>query len=460
MSSDPLYGHTPEALRRLDRAAVWHPFTQMSEYDDPTVIVSGQGNWLTDADGGRYLDGISSLWCNVHGHRRPEIDRAVREQLGRIAHSTLLGLAGPPSIELARRLADLAPGDLGHVFYSDDGSTAVEAALKIAYQFHQQKPDPEPRRARFIAMGEAYHGDTLGSVSVGGIDLFHRTYRPLLFDVERVPAPHCYRCPLGFCRETCAMQCADEMDRVIDRAGAEAAAFVIEPLVQGAAGMIVHPEGYLQRVRAACDRAGCLMIADEVAVGFGRTGRMFACQHEAVVPDLLCLAKGLTGGYLPLAATAARDHVYEAFLAPRSARRTFFHGHTYTGNALAAAAAVASLDLFQADDTLAALPEKIARLSRGLQDVAALEHVGQVRQRGMMIGVELVADRDAKLPYPYEMAMGDRVCRAVRRRGVILRPLGDVVILMPPLSITHEEIELLTEATAWAIGEVTEGGDE
>jgi len=456
MATDPLYGLTPQALRACDSDAVWHPFTPMAEYGDPLIIVAGQGNYLFDAEGRRYLDGVSSLWCNVHGHRRPELDRAVREQLEHIAHTTLLGLGSPPSIELARRLVALAPGDLNHVFFSDDGSTAVEAALKIALQYHQQKDPAEPGRRRFIALQHAYHGDTIGCVSVGGIELFHAKYAPLLFDVERVPAPYCYRCPLALARDTCGLRCADEMDRLVEALGGAAAAFIIEPLVQGAAGMIVHPPGYLGRVRRACDRAGCLLIADEVAVGFGRTGAMFACEHEGVVPDLLCLAKALTGGYLPLAATLAREHVYRAFLGRRAARRTFFHGHTYTGNALACAAAIASLEVFEADRVLERLPQKIERFGAALGELRGLKHVGDVRQRGLMAGVELVADRATRREYPYEAAVGDRVCSAVRQRGLILRPLGDVIVLMPPLSITLAEIDFLVEATAEAIREVTE----
>jgi len=456
MVDDPLVGHSPDELQRLDVAHVWHPFTQMAEYADPLVIVAGEGNWLIDALGRRYLDGVSSLWCNVFGHRREAIDAAIGAQLGRVAHTTLLGLSSPPSIELARRLAALTPGDLNHVFYSDSGSTAVEAALKIAYQYHQQKREAEPGRRRFAALANAYHGDTLGSVAVGGIDLFHQVYRPLLMDVVRVPSPHCYRCPLGLDRATCGLACADAMDRVLDAHAHELAAFVVEPLVQGAAGMLVHPEGYLSRVRRACDRVGCLMIADEVAVGFGRTGRLFACEHEQVTPDLMCLAKGITGGYLPLAATVATDRVYGAFLGPRSSCRTFYHGHTYTGNALAASAALAVLDIFEREHVIEGLAAKIERLADRLRGVAALRHVGQVRQRGLMVGIELVADKATKEPYPYERAVGDRVCAAVRPKGVILRPLGDVVVLMPPLSISNDEIDLLVGAAAEAIREVTE----
>lgn len=450
------YGHSIDELRELDRTVVWHPFTQMAEYDEPLLITSAKGNYLYDADGRQYLDGVSSLWCNVHGHRRPELDEAIQAQLGRVAHSSLLGLGSAPSIELARRLAEITPGNLGHVFFSDDGSTSVEVALKIAYQYHRQKSGDKDNRTRFASLANAYHGDTIGSVSVGGIDLFHAAYRPLLFETVKLPSPYCYRCPMGLKPEECGMACTERMERIISQHGSELAAVIIEPLVQGASGMIMQPAGYLSRLRAACDSAGCLMIADEVATGFGRTGLMFACEHENVVPDIICLAKGITGGYLPLAATLVRDHVYEAFLGSRAELRTLFHGHTYTGNALASAAGVASLELFERDRVLQSLPEKIERLTAGLGELAeSAPHVGQVRQKGLMVGIELVADRGTREPYAYEDAVGDRVCRAVRRHGVILRPLGDVIILMPPLSITLDEIDHLVSATGAAIAEVT-----
>ncbi len=450
-----LYGHSPERLQQMDAAAVWHPFTQMAEYADPLVIAAAEGNYLIDTQGRRYLDGVSSLWCNVHGHRRAEIDAAIIAQLNRVAHTTLLGLGSPPAIELAHRLVEIAPGDLGHVFFSDDGSTAVEVALKIAYQYHRQKPQAEQSRRRFASLHNAYHGDTIGSVSVGGIELFHEAYRPLLFESIHLPSPYCYRCPYGLQAEECNLACATEMEQTIARHGQELAAVIVEPLVQGAAGMLMQPPGYLSRLRAACDAAGCLMIADEVATGFGRTGRMFACQHENVVPDLLCLAKGITGGYLPLAATLARDHVYQAFLGSRAELRTFFHGHTYTGNALAAAAGVASLDVFRNDRVLEGLPAKVDQLTDRLKELQTLKHVGQVRQRGLMVGIELVADADTRQAYDYAAAMGDRVCRAIRNHGVILRPLGDVVVLMPPLSITEAEIDHLVAAVSAAIVEAT-----
>ena len=444
-------------LVEADRRHVWHPFTQMQGWiaeEEVVVVERADGFWLFDSDGRRYLDGVSSLWCNVHGHRVEAIDRAVREQLGRVAHSTLLGLASVPSIELATRLAELAPGGLERVFYSDAGATAVEAALKIAFQYQAQRGQPE--RTRFAALGWAYHGDTVGSVSLGGIEVMHGLFDPLRFEVVRLPSPHCYRCPLGLERESCEMRCADEAERILAEQAATLAGLVIEPLVQGAAGIVVHPPGYLARMRAACDRLGILLVADEVAVGFGRTGALFACSQEQVAPDLLCLAKGLSGGYLPLAATLATEEVFSAFLGPFDAYRAFFHGHTYTGNPLGCAAALASLDLLEA--LLPRLPERIALVRTLLEErVRPLSHVGEVRQKGLMVGIELVRDAATKQAYPPAWRVGHRVILEARRRGVIVRPLGDVVVLMPGLAMPEEELDLLVHTTAAAIRAVTEG---
>jgi adenosylmethionine-8-amino-7-oxononanoate aminotransferase len=388
-----------------------------------------------DLDGNEYLDGVSSLWCNVHGHRVPEIDAAVREQLDAVAHSTLLGASNVPAIRLARRLAELAPPGLTHVFFSDDGATAVEVALKMAFQYQRQRPDPKPGKTRFLALQAAYHGDTLGDVSVGDLERFHHLFRPLLFDTIRAPSPHCYRCPLGLERSRCRIDCAEELARLVRDHADELAAVVVEPLVQGAAGMIVGPEGWLRRVREVTREHDVLLIADEVAVGFGRTGTLFACTQEAVAPDFLCAAKGLTGGYLPLAATLTTDQVYNAFLGPPEAGRTFYHGHTYTGNPLGAAAALASLDLLEAPAGLPSLPAKVERLKAQLDRLRALPHVGDVRQKGLMAGVELVADRATKRPFPPSRRTGAAACRFAREQGVLLRPLGDVVVVMPPLAI-------------------------
>jgi adenosylmethionine---8-amino-7-oxononanoate aminotransferase len=426
-----------EQLERWDREHVWHPFTPMQAYaaERPLIIDRAEGCFLIDLDGRRYLDGVSSLWCNVHGHRVPHIDAAVRAQLDAVAHSTLLGVSNVPAIRLARRLVELAPAGLNHVFFSDDGATAVEVALKMAFQYWRQCPRPRPQKTQYLALGGAYHGDTLGDVSVGDLARFHHLFAPLLFPTVRAPSPHCYRCPLGLERSRCRTDCAEELARLVREHADTLAAVVLEPLVQGAAGMITAPEGYLRRVREVTRECGVLLIADEVAVGFGRTGTMFACQHEDVTPDFLCLAKGLTGGYLPLAATLTTDEVYNAFLGPPEAGRTFYHGHTYTGNPLGAAAALASLDLLEAPEGLPALPAKVERLRRHLERLRNLPAVGDVRQRGLIAGVELVEDRATKRPFPAERRVGARVCRLCREQGVLLRPLGDVVVIMPPLAI-------------------------
>lgn len=443
-------------LADKDKRFVWHPFTQMQDWTagEPLIIERAEGNYLIDVDGHRYLDGVSSLWVTVHGHRRKEVDDAVRAQLDRVAHSTLLGLANIPSIELAERLVALAPPGLAKVFYSDSGSTAVEVALKMAYQYWQHRGRPEKRR--FLALSDAYHGDTLGAVSVGGIDLFHRLFKPLLFDVLRVPTPYWYRNAEAPDPVSCRDLCLRALEQLLEQRAHEIAAFVIEPLVQGAAGMITHPHGYLSEAARLCRSHDVLLICDEVATGFGRTGSLFACSQEEVAPDLLCLAKGLTAGYLPLAATLASDEIYRAYLGNYAEFKTFFHGHTYTGNPLACAAALANLALFESERVL----DRVTRLSEILatelaSQVTPLAHVGQVRQRGLMVGIELVRDRQTKEPYPADLALGARVCSAVRRHGVILRPLGPVIVLMPPLSITPEEIHHLVDATRQAILEET-----
>ncbi|MEO8138954.1 MAG: adenosylmethionine--8-amino-7-oxononanoate transaminase [Gemmatimonadota bacterium] len=445
-----------ETLATWDDAYLWHPFTPHSVYrdEDPLLVAAGEGNYLIDTSGRRYLDGVASLWCNLFGHRRPEIDAAIRAQLDRIAHSTLLGNSAVPAIQLAQRLIAIAPKGLTRVFFSDDGSTAVEVALKMALQFWQQHDGGRERqRDRFVTLSLAYHGDTVGSVSLGGISLFHERYSPLLFETIKAPAPYCYRCPLGLERATCALDCISQFEQMVRAEGERVAAIVIESGVQGAAGMVVQPEGFLRRARAVADEVGCLLILDEVATGFGRSGRMFACETEDVSPDLLCLAKGLTGGYLPMAATLATEQIFRAFLGPPAEGRTFFHGHTYTGNALAAAAALATLDIFVNDDVLATLPGKIARLTSELARLSSLRAVGDIRQFGLAAGIELVADRDAKTPFPPGERRGMRVCRAARARGVFLRPLGDTIICMPPLSITDAEIVHLVDAIAHGIRE-------
>jgi adenosylmethionine-8-amino-7-oxononanoate aminotransferase len=447
-----------DRLAALDRAHVWHPFTQMKGWlaSEPLVIERGDGFELVDVQGRRYLDGVSSLWVTVHGHRVPEIDAAVRDQLGRIAHSTLLGLANVPSVELAAELVRLAPRGLTKVFYSEAGACAVEIALKMAFSFWQHRG--ERTRTTFLSLDNAYHGDTLGAVSVGGIDLFHEAYRPLLFPGVRAPSPYCYRCPLGLDRPSCGMACADRLGEILADRHEEIAAVVVEPLVQAAGGMITAPPGYLRRVRELCDRYGTLLIVDEVATGVGRTGTFFACEQEDVVPDLLVAGKGLTGGYLPLAVTLTTERVFDAFLGEHEEGRTFFHGHTYTGNPLGCAAALANLDLMEKRDTVAGVEERAAVLAEALAPLADHPHVGEVRQRGLMVGIELVADRATRAPFPARERRGWHVAERARADGVIIRPLSDVVVLMPPLALPPADLERLASVTMRAIDHVTAAG--
>ena len=443
-----------DTLGRWDRDHLWHPFTQMQGFreEELLIITRGAGVYLYDLEGRRYLDGVSSLWANLHGHRRPELDQAVAAQLGQVAHSTLLGLAHPTAIVLARRLAEIAPPGLTKVFFSDDGSTAVEAALKIAFQYWQNRGQRD--KQRFLKLSQGYHGDTLGSVSVGGIPLFHEIYHPLLFDTLEAPAPYCYRCPH---REDCREQCLDVLSEQVAAHHRELAAVILEPVMQGAAGMIPQPPGYMAKVREVTRRYGVLLIADEVAVGFGRTGKMFACEHEQVSPDLMCLAKGITAGYLPLAATLATDEVYDAFLGEYAEFKTFFHGHTYTGNPLAAAAGLANLDIFTTDRVIEGLAPKIERLAGLLSQMADHPRVGDIRRRGLMTGIELVRDKDSREAFPVARRTGHQVTLEARKLGAILRPLGDVIVLMPPLCITAAELETLAQITYEAIDQGTAG---
>jgi len=427
------------------------------EKDAPLIIERGEGNYLFDTEGRKYFDGVSSLWVNLFGHRRKEIDEAVRAQLDRMAHSTFLGLSHPPAIELAEKLLAVAPPGLSRVFYSDNGSTAMEIAIKMAFQYWRQREGGAEERREFLTLSEAYHGDTIGSVSAGGIDLFHSIFRPLLFSTHRVPAPHCYRCPYGLSRPSCALFCADRMeDEVRERKDALAAA-IVEPIVQGAAGMLLMPEGYLARLRAVTRECGVLLICDEVATGFGRTGTMFACTQEGVSPDIMAVAKGMTGGYLPLAATLATEDVYREFLGRYEEFKTFFHGHSYTANPLGCAAAIATLSIFGREDVLARVSRLGRTMERAFAELSGHRNVGEIRRKGLMAGIEIVADRATRERFPPGEKIGQRVVRKVRERDVILRPLGDVIVLMPPLSSNEEEIRSLVRSASWAIDAVLGG---
>jgi len=444
-------------LREYDRQYVWHPFTQMQDWvkEEHPVIVRGEGSWLIDSVGNRYLDGVGSIWTNVHGHCHPHINAAIKTQVDRLEHSTQLGLINDQAALLAKRLVDVAPSGLAKVFYSDNGSTAVEISIKMAFQYWQHLRRPE--KSRFISFKNAYHGDTIGAVSVGGIDLFHEVFRPLLFSTIQAPSPYCYRCELCSERDAsqCQRQCLQELERLMAAHAGELAGLVIEPLVQGAGGMIVQPEGFVRRVRELCDRYDVLLIADEVAVGFGRTGSMFACQREGITPDIMALSKGITAGYLPLAATLTTQKIYDAFLGEYRELKTFFHGHTFTGNPIACATALASLELFAQDQLLENLPAKSSYLQERLQNMGALPHVGDVRHCGMIGGIELVRDKATRYAYPWEERVGMRVCLEARKHGLFLRPLGNVIVIFPPLAISLPELQLLMDGIEAAISSVT-----
>jgi adenosylmethionine-8-amino-7-oxononanoate aminotransferase len=442
--------HSTAQLRALDKQYVWHPFTHMKQWladeHQPLVVAAAEEMHLVDSDGNRYLDGVSSLWCNVHGHRVPEIDAAIRAQLEKVAHTTMLGLASEPAILLAERLVKLAPPGLAKVFYSDAGATATEIAFKLAAQYWYNVGRPE--KCEFVGFAEAYHGDTVGAMSIGRTAAFHRPYFPLLFKVHFAPTPFAYRGTSG----EAALR---GLEAILRESASRIAAVCIEPVVQGAAGMIVHPPGFLRSVRELCDRYDVLLIADEVAVGFGRTGKMFACEHDSVSPDLMCVAKGISGGYLPLAATLATQKVFDAFLGEPWEGRTFFHGHTYTGNALACAAALASLDLFEQHDLVNAVVRKSIELAGMLDALRDLPHVGDIRQKGFMVGIELVADKATRQPFDPRRRLGAAVCAAVRKHGVILRPLGDVIVIMPPLAMEAGDLRTIIDAMKTEVARLT-----
>jgi adenosylmethionine---8-amino-7-oxononanoate aminotransferase len=445
------------SLGDWDRQYVWHPFTQMQEWEqeEPVIIERGKGPYLIDTKGRKYLDGTSSIWVNLHGHRHPALDRALNEQRKKISHSTLLGLSNPPAIRLARELVGIAPTGLARVFYSDNGSTAVEVALKMAVQYWQQtRPEAGPKHS-FLHLKLAYHGDTLGAVSVGNIELFHARFKPLLFPTVAVDPPYCYRCPLQLTYPNCQLACLDPVEQSLREHRRDLAGCVVEPLIQAAAGMIIQPTGYLKRLRALCTKYDVLLIADEVATGFGRTGTMFACEREGVTPDLMAISKGLTAGYLPLAATLTTENIYSAFLGKYEEFKTFFHGHSYTGNPLGCAVALANLEVFKKEKTLVKLQPKITMLSKLLKTLRHLPHVGDIRQQGFMAGIELVRNRATREAYPLEARIGYRVAQEARTRGLLLRPLGHIIVLMPPLSIDCNTLSRMVKILTQSISAAT-----
>lgn len=487
------------ALARLDHAHVWHPFTQMRDWlrTEPLVLVEGHGAVLRDTRGREYLDANSSIWTNLHGHNHPKINAAIRRQLGKVAHTSSLGFANEPASRLAAELVRLAGPSrdrvpesgsanlrqLTKVFFSDDGSTAVEVALKLAYEFTRRTRGPQSR-PRFLALKGAYHGDTVGAVSLGHIGLFHQAYAGLLFKSDAVMAPYCYRCPFNRAKperadarsyRRCQWECVGKVETALTKATKQQkpyAGLIFEPRMQGAAGMIPQPEGWLRRVAELSRAHGALLIADEVMTGFGRTGTgpgggsnargkegagtqpLFASQHEGVSPDFLCVAKGLTGGYLPMAATLTTDSVFGSFLGEYSEFKSFFHGHSFTGNQLGAAAALASLKLLEQASHVSARRRLESTLRDGLDQLWELPPVGDIRQTGLVAGIELVRDWRTKELFPLAERAGIRVCEAMAKRGVLTRPIGNVLVLMPPYCTTPGQIKRMIGAMTESIAEV------
>lgn len=448
---------TYEELAQKNKNYVWHPFTQMKDYleDDPVIIERGEGRKLYDVNGKGYWDGVSSIWLNVHGHHVQELDDAIREQLNKIAHSTLLGIANVPSILLAEKIIEIVPNGLKKVFYSDSGATSVEIAIKMAFQYWQHKG--KSKKKKFITMKEAYHGDTIGAVSVGAIDMFHQAYSTLLFDTLKVPYPYTYRSPYGEDGQMIVKKHLEEMEDLLQSNHEEVAAVIVEPLVQGASGIITMPDGYLKGLRELCTAYDVLLITDEVATGFGRTGKMFACEHEGITPDILTAGKGLTGGYLPVAITVTTEEIYRAFLGDYEEQKTFFHGHSYTGNPLGCAVALANLKLFETTNLIEAVSHKAEYIAKRLEVLREFKHAGDIRQRGFMIGIELVQNKETKEAYSWQERVGVKVCKRARDLGMILRPLGNVIVFMPPLASTIEELDDMIAILQQAIQEVTEG---
>lgn len=435
-------------IKSYDLDYVWHPFTQMKEYgeDEPLVIEGSDGVYLIDSEGKRYIDGVSSLWVNIHGHKVKKIDAAIKKQIDKISHSTLLGVTNPPASILAKKLIDIAPKGLKKVFYSGDGASAVEVALKMAFQYWLLKD--KPGKHKFVCLKDGYHGDTLGAVSVGGIDLFHSTYKPLLFKSFQISS------------YDSSDETIKELEDLLSRKSDEIAALIIEPYVQTAGGIKVARKGYLIDVRRICDKYNILLLVDEVATGFGRTGEMFACNHDGITPDILILGKGLTSGYLPLSATITTQDIFDTFLGDYDELKTFFHGHSYSGNPLSCATAIANLEIFDEEKTISTIKASIRILDDQLKEFKGLKHVSDIRSKGLMAGIDLQKDPKKNIPYQLNERIGKKVCDMARYEGVLIRPLGDTIVIMPPVSIKEKELKKLTKSIYKCIKIVTEDEKE
>ena len=431
-------------IKSYDLDYIWHPFTQMKEYkeDEPIVIEDSDGVYLIDSDGNRYIDGVSSLWVNIHGHKVKKIDEAIKKQIDKIAHSTLLGVTNPSASILAKKLIDIAPEGLKKIFYSRDGASAVEVALKMAFQYWLLKN--KPNKQKFVSLKDGYHGDTLGAVSVGGIDIFHSTYKPLLFKSFQISS------------YDSSDRMVKELEKILNEKSDEIAALIIEPYVQTAGGIKVAKEGYLKDVRNICNNYDVLLIIDEVATGFGRTGEMFACDHDKVTPDILVLGKGLTSGYLPLSATITTQDIFDTFLGDYEELKTFFHGHSYSGNPLSCATAIANLEIFDEEKTISKVKKTIKILEDELKEFKGLKHVSDIRNKGLMAGIDLKKDSNKNIAYELKERIGKKICDLARKEGVLIRPLGDTIVIMPPISINQKELKKLTKSIYKCIKIVTE----
>ncbi|WHY00158.1 adenosylmethionine--8-amino-7-oxononanoate transaminase [Neobacillus sp. DY30] len=444
-----------QELIEKSKKHLWLPFTQMKDYDEnPLIIESGKGIKVKDIDGKEYYDGFSSVWLNVHGHRKKELDDAITKQLGKIAHSTLLGMTNVPATELAEKLIKISPEKLTRVFYSDSGAEAMEIALKMAFQYWKNIGKPE--KQKFISMQNGYHGDTIGAVSVGSIALYHQVYGPLMFESCKAPIPYVYRFESGDPAQ-CRDECLNTLEQLLIENHREIAALTIESIVQGAGGIIRMPEGFLTGVRELCTKYGVLLIVDEVATGFGRTGKMFACEHESVQPDIMAIGKGITGGYLPIAATLTTEEIYMAFYDDYQKLKTLFHGHSYTGNQLGCAVALENLRLFESEKIVEQVANNSEYLHLLLNELQSLPHVGDIRQLGFMCGIELVHSKETKEPYPAEKRVGFQVTLKMRELGMLTRSLGDVIVFMPPLVSTRDDLRAMVMIMKEAISEVTNG---
>ncbi|WP_247600269.1 adenosylmethionine--8-amino-7-oxononanoate transaminase [Priestia flexa] len=442
-------------LVEKDLKYIWHPCSQMKDYEElkPIVIEKGEGVYLYDTEGNSYLDVVSSWWCNLLGHCNPIINDKIKDQLDRLEHVIFANFTHEPAIKLCESLMEIIPEGLSKFNFSDNGSAAVECALKMAFQYQYQTGHKE--KTRFMCFTDGYHGETIGALSVGSLDLYAQIYNPMLMDTIRIEAPDCYRCPYGKTRDSCQVECFVQAEKAFEKHGHETCAMIVEPILQGAAGMRIYPPRYLQKLRALCDEYGVLLIADEIATGFGRTGKMFACDYAEITPDIMCISKGLTGGYMPMAITITSNQIYKAFYAEYKEGKAFMHSHTYSGNPLACSAALAVVNILKHDKVLEKASVRAAYLNRRINE-ALLDHphVGEIRDIGLIHAVELVKNKKTKEPFSSEHRIGYQIYKAALKKGLILRPLGDVLYFNPPLTIDEEELEEAVNSCVNAINEV------